>query len=91
MAVPTSALFGDLTSAKVVRCLNFWVLRNICISKRRPLILKKIDRHCLMKQLDDYLEGREVEEKAAEKIEGWYLKTQHKRHMPINVYDEFWK
>ena len=43
------------------------------------------------KDIDDYLEGREVEAKAAEKIENWYLKTQHKRHMPINVYDTFWK
>lgn len=41
--------------------------------------------------IDDYLEGKEVAEKDAETIEGWYLKTRHKRHLPITVYDDFWK
>ena len=41
--------------------------------------------------IDDYLEGKEVADNVAEKIENWFLKTEHKRHMPINVYDTFWK
>jgi len=28
---------------------------------------------------------------AAEKIENWFVKTRHKRHLPITVYDTFWK
>ncbi|HBX15641.1 MAG TPA: NAD(+) synthase, partial [Leclercia adecarboxylata] len=24
-------------------------------------------------------------------IEGWYLKTEHKRRPPITVFDDFWK
>ena len=28
---------------------------------------------------------------AAEKIEDWYKKTEHKRNDPINVYDTWWK
>lgn len=41
--------------------------------------------------IDDYLEGREVEPSVAQRIEDYYVKSQHKRHLPINVYDEFWK
>ena len=42
-------------------------------------------------EIDDYLEGREVSPAAAEKIEGWYRRTQHKRHLPIAPYDTWWK
>ena len=41
--------------------------------------------------IDDYLEGRTVSDAAAEKIEAWYLKTAHKRHAAITVFDDFWK
>lgn len=41
--------------------------------------------------IDDYLEGKTISDKAAETIENWYVKTSHKRHLPINVYDTFWK
>lgn len=41
--------------------------------------------------IDDYLEGKPVSDAAAERIEGWYRKTAHKRHLPVNVYDTFWK
>lgn len=41
--------------------------------------------------IDDYLEGKEVSEKDATTIEGWFLRTKHKRHLPINVYDDFWR
>lgn len=42
-------------------------------------------------EIDDYLEGREVSPVAAEKIESWYRRTQHKRHLPIAPYDTWWK
>lgn len=42
-------------------------------------------------EIDDYLEGREVSPAAAEKIEGWYRRTQHKRYLPIAPYDTWWK
>jgi len=41
--------------------------------------------------IDDYLEGKTVSDHAAEVIEGWYRKTDHKRHLPVNVYDTFWR
>lgn len=42
-------------------------------------------------QIDDYLEGKEIPSEAKERLEGHYLRSQHKRHMPITVFDDFWK
>ncbi|WP_349346626.1 ammonia-dependent NAD(+) synthetase [Priestia megaterium] len=42
-------------------------------------------------QIDDYLEGKDVGEQASHVIEGHFLKTQHKRQLPITVFDDFWK
>ena len=41
--------------------------------------------------IDDYLEGKQLDEGTAKIIESWYLKTEHKRHTPITVFDDFWK
>ncbi|SJZ59753.1 NH(3)-dependent NAD(+) synthetase [Pilibacter termitis] len=41
--------------------------------------------------IDDYTEGKTISTEAKEKIENWYLKTQHKRHLPITIFDDFWK
>lgn len=41
--------------------------------------------------IDDYLEGKAVPEAMAQRIEQWYQKTEHKRHLPINVYDTWWQ
>lgn len=41
--------------------------------------------------IDDYLEGKTIATPAAEKIENWYRKTAHKRHLPITLFDNFWK
>ena len=42
-------------------------------------------------QLDDYLEGKEVTDEVAEKIEARYLVTMHKRKDPVTPFDEWWK
>ncbi|EUJ48444.1 NAD synthetase [Listeria rocourtiae FSL F6-920] len=41
--------------------------------------------------IDDYLEGKKIPNDIAIQIENWYLKTQHKRHMAITIFDDFWK
>ena len=41
--------------------------------------------------IDDYLEGREVAEREATIIEGHYLRSRHKRHLPITIFDNWWK
>lgn len=42
-------------------------------------------------QIDDYLEGKEVSKEAQTTIENWWQKTAHKRHLPITIFDDFWK
>jgi NAD+ synthase len=42
-------------------------------------------------QIDDYLEGREVPESVAKSIEHRYLRTRHKRTVPVSIFDKWWK
>ncbi|MCR5525581.1 MAG: ammonia-dependent NAD(+) synthetase [Lactobacillus sp.] len=42
-------------------------------------------------EIDDYLEGKDVNAPAATTIENWYKRTQHKRHQPINPADTWWR
>ncbi|KJY58134.1 NH(3)-dependent NAD(+) synthetase [Lactobacillus kullabergensis] len=42
------------------------------------------------KDVDDYLEGRTVSELAAQKIESLWRKSEHKRHLPVTVFDDFY-
>nr|WP_215660394.1 ammonia-dependent NAD(+) synthetase [Secundilactobacillus kimchicus] len=57
----------------------------------RPALPDEVALGVRYDDIDAYLEGREVTSKAAETIENWYVKTAHKRHLPINVYDTFWQ
>lgn len=41
--------------------------------------------------IDDYLEGKEIDQEAEKIIEDWFLKTKHKRSLPIDIFDDFWK
>lgn len=40
--------------------------------------------------IDAYLTGQDVSDNEAETIENWYLRSQHKRHLPITLFDDFW-
>ena len=42
-------------------------------------------------QIDDYLEGKPVDADAAARLEGKYLATQHKRHLPVAPDDDWWR
>jgi NAD+ synthase len=42
-------------------------------------------------EIDAYLEGREVSDEAAQTIEGWYLRTRHKRAHPVAPADTWWR
>lgn len=42
-------------------------------------------------EIDDFLEGKPVSDKALETIEKHYTRSAHKRHMPITIFDDFWK
>ena len=41
--------------------------------------------------IDDYLEGREIDEAAAEKLEAIFLRTRHKRTVPVTIHDTWWR
>ena len=57
----------------------------------KPAIPDEIALGVTYDEIDDYLEGKEVSDEARKQIEGHYLKSAHKRHLPINIFDEFWK
>ncbi|GAA5512010.1 NH(3)-dependent NAD(+) synthetase [Deinococcus carri] len=42
-------------------------------------------------QIDAYLEGREVSEEAAAKLERMFLATRHKRALPVTPFDGWWQ
>jgi NAD+ synthase len=41
--------------------------------------------------LDDYLTGASVDTETKANIEGRYLRSEHKRQMPVTPFDEWWK
>ncbi len=57
----------------------------------KPLIADEQALGVTYEAIDDYLEGKDVSDKDAQTIESWYDKTEHKRQLPITVYDDFWK
>lgn len=57
----------------------------------RPQLPDEVALGVTYDEIDDYLEGKEINEEARKKIEGWYFKTMHKRHEPINVFHDWWK
>jgi len=42
-------------------------------------------------QIDDYLEGKDVDEKVAVAIETRYINTRHKRAVPVSMFDDWWR
>ncbi|KOC87910.1 ammonia-dependent NAD(+) synthetase [Winslowiella iniecta] len=57
----------------------------------RPGLQDEVALGVTYQLIDQYLEGKPVEAQTAKIIEGWYLKTEHKRRPPITVFDDFWK
>lgn len=61
------------------------------LEEDRPALADEVALGVTYADIDAYLRGEDVAEKVAEKIENWYTKTEHKRHLPITPYDTFWK
>lgn len=57
----------------------------------KPLLSDESALGVSYQEIDDYLEGKVISSEATAIIENWYQKTQHKRHMPISIFDDFWK
>lgn len=43
------------------------------------------------RDIDDYLEGKDVDEKVATAIETRYIQTRHKRATPVTPFDDWWR
>ncbi|MXP67439.1 ammonia-dependent NAD(+) synthetase [Pantoea sp. Aalb] len=78
---------------KILGCPEHLYLKNPTagLEDEHPYVLDEVILKVTYQQIDDYLEGKTIDEIAAKTIESWYLKTNHKRHMPINIFDSFWK
>lgn len=61
------------------------------LEENRPAIPDEVALGVTYDEIDDYLEGKLVSKESQEKIEGFYNRSLHKRHMPITVFDDFWK
>lgn len=61
------------------------------LEENRPQLADEDALGVSYKAIDTYLRGEDVAEKDAKVIEDWFIRSRHKRHLPITVYDDFWK
>ena len=61
------------------------------LEENKPGLPDEVALGVSYRDVDDYLEGRTVSETAAEKIESLWRKSEHKRHLPVTVFDDFYR
>ncbi|MGL9769280.1 MAG: ammonia-dependent NAD(+) synthetase [Sodalis sp. (in: enterobacteria)] len=61
------------------------------LEEERPALPDETALGITYDMVDDYLEGKTINATAVQVIENWYLRTEHKRHPPVTVFDDFWK
>lgn len=61
------------------------------LEEDRPALPDETALGVTYEQIDDYLEGKQIPDEARETLEGHYKRSMHKRHLPITVFDTFWK
>lgn len=61
------------------------------LEENKPGIADEVALGVTYNDIDDYLEGKTISPKAQEIIENWWKKTEHKRHLPITIFDDFWR
>ena len=61
------------------------------LEEERPAIPDEVALGVTYDEIDDYLEGKPVSAEVATKIESWYLRSKHKRVMPVTVFDTWWQ
>ncbi|SDN31611.1 ammonia-dependent NAD(+) synthetase [Alkalicoccus daliensis] len=57
----------------------------------QPLLSDEEALGVTYKQIDDYLEDKQIEDKARENIETRYKQTEHKRQLPVTLFDYWWQ
>ncbi|WOV83737.1 ammonia-dependent NAD(+) synthetase [Sporosarcina jeotgali] len=61
------------------------------LEEDKPALPDEIALGVTYEQIDDYLEGKSIPDATRQTIERHYLRSEHKRHLPITVFDDFWK
>lgn len=61
------------------------------LEENKPGIADEVALGVIYNDIDDYLEGKQISPAAQKIIENWWNKTEHKRHLPISIFDDFWK
>lgn len=61
------------------------------LEENKPGIADEVALGVTYNEIDDYLEGKTISAQAQETIENWWRKGEHKRHLPITIFDDFWK
>lgn len=61
------------------------------LEEDKPALPDEVALGVTYTQIDDYLEGKAVPDDARQTIERHYLRSEHKRHLPVTVFDDFWK
>lgn len=61
------------------------------LEEDRPGLPDEIALGVTYEQVDDYLEGKQVSAAAEARIEELWLKSEHKRHLPVTIFDDFYQ
>lgn len=61
------------------------------LEDHRPALPDEVALGLTYDEIDDYLEGKEVTDAVAEKLERMYLTTRHKRAVPVTPFDTWWR
>ncbi|MBF0778099.1 ammonia-dependent NAD(+) synthetase [Streptococcus cuniculi] len=61
------------------------------LEEDKPGLADEVALGVTYENIDDYLEGKTIDPQAQTIIENWWKKTEHKRHLPISIFDHFWK
>ena len=61
------------------------------LEEDKPGLADEVALGVTYEEIDDYLEGKTINPEAQATIENWWHKGQHKRHLPITVFDDFWE
>ncbi len=57
------------------------------LEENRPALEDEVALGVTYNDIDDYLEGKKVSDNVKEIIEGHYLRSEHKRNLPVTVFD----
>lgn len=57
------------------------------LEENRPALADEVALGVTYNNIDDYLEGKELPVEVKNIIEGHYKKSEHKRHLPVTVFD----